>query len=148
MPESVASPSTKDRTLKESKTSRLKKLHKRGLSFGNKHGNQTDRQDPNVNVCRSHYFRWSRANIPLNRSSNQGPSTSAQSDESSDRVGNLFGTPLCPKMDQIPLIEPLICKKISHERLTVLCFREDCLVTGCQEGFICTWARPNRASRL
>lgn len=45
-------------------------------------------------------------------------------------------------MDEVPIIEPLVCKKISHERLTVLHFREDCLVTACQEGFICTWARP------
>uniref|UniRef100_A0A0K0D2I9 WD_REPEATS_REGION domain-containing protein n=1 Tax=Angiostrongylus cantonensis TaxID=6313 RepID=A0A0K0D2I9_ANGCA len=40
------------------------------------------------------------------------------------------------------IAEPLICKKIAHERLTVLEFRKDCLVTACQEGFICTWARP------
>ncbi|EPB67316.1 hypothetical protein ANCCEY_13590 [Ancylostoma ceylanicum] len=40
--------------------------------------------------------------------------------------------------------EPLICKKIAHERLTVLEFRKDCLVTACQEGFICTWARPGK----
>jgi hypothetical protein len=123
---------TKDGTIKESKTSKLKKLHKRGLSFGNRHGNQTD--------------RWSRANLPIrNTQSNSG---TVNDDGNPDRVNNMFGTPQCPKMDQTPIIEPLICKKISHERLTVLCFREDCLVTGCQEGYICTWSRPNRISRL
>ncbi|XP_049595508.1 WD repeat-containing protein 20 isoform X1 [Syngnathus scovelli] len=55
-----------------------------------------------------------------------------------------LGTPLCPRMEDVPLLEPLICKKIAHERLTVLIFLEDCLVTACQEGFICTWARPGK----
>ncbi|XP_038823605.1 WD repeat-containing protein 20 isoform X1 [Salvelinus namaycush] len=55
-----------------------------------------------------------------------------------------LGTLLCPHMEDIPLLEPLICKKIAHERLTVLIFLEDCIVTACQEGFICTWARPGK----
>uniref|UniRef100_A0A674N810 WD repeat-containing protein 20 n=1 Tax=Takifugu rubripes TaxID=31033 RepID=A0A674N810_TAKRU len=55
-----------------------------------------------------------------------------------------LGTLLCPRMEDVPLLEPLICKKIAHERLTVLIFLEDCLVTACQEGFICTWARPGK----
>ncbi|XP_052436876.1 WD repeat-containing protein 20 [Carassius gibelio] len=59
-----------------------------------------------------------------------------------------LGTPLCPRMQDVPLLEPLICKKIAHERLTVLIFLEDCLVTACQEGFICTWARPGKVGLL
>uniref|UniRef100_A0A3P8UHM7 WD repeat-containing protein 20 n=1 Tax=Cynoglossus semilaevis TaxID=244447 RepID=A0A3P8UHM7_CYNSE len=55
-----------------------------------------------------------------------------------------LGTILCPRMDEVPLLEPLVCKKIAHERLTVLIFLEDCLVTACQEGFVCTWARPGK----
>uniref|UniRef100_M4A1J8 WD repeat-containing protein 20 n=1 Tax=Xiphophorus maculatus TaxID=8083 RepID=M4A1J8_XIPMA len=55
-----------------------------------------------------------------------------------------LGTTLCPRMEEVPLLEPLVCKKIAHERLTVLIFLEDCLVTACQEGFICTWARPGK----
>ena len=47
-------------------------------------------------------------------------------------------------MNQVPIIEPLISKKIAHERLTVLFFREECIVTGCQEGYVCTWARPGK----
>ncbi|XP_061553297.1 WD repeat-containing protein 20 isoform X1 [Phycodurus eques] len=58
-----------------------------------------------------------------------------------------LGTPLCPRMEDVPLLEPLICKKIAHERLTVLIFLEDCLVTACQEGFICTWARPGKVEK-
>ncbi|XP_023668639.1 WD repeat-containing protein 20 [Paramormyrops kingsleyae] len=59
-----------------------------------------------------------------------------------------LGTTLCPCMEDVPLLEPLICKKIAHERLTVLIFLEDCLVTACQEGFICTWARPGKGGLL
>ncbi|XP_037911515.1 WD repeat-containing protein 20 isoform X1 [Hermetia illucens] len=54
----------------------------------------------------------------------------------------LIGTPACPRFDECPLLEPLICKKIAHERLTALIFREDCFLTACQDGFIYTWARP------
>ncbi|KAG7461300.1 hypothetical protein MATL_G00208550 [Megalops atlanticus] len=59
-----------------------------------------------------------------------------------------LGTALCPRMEDVPLLEPLICKKIAHERLTVLIFLEDCLVTACQEGFVCTWARPGKVGLL
>ncbi|XP_055969684.1 WD repeat-containing protein 20 isoform X1 [Sorex fumeus] len=55
-----------------------------------------------------------------------------------------LGTALCPRMEDVPLLEPLVCKKIAHERLTVLIFLEDCIVTACQEGFICTWGRPGK----
>uniref|UniRef100_A0A3P8ZWW7 WD repeat-containing protein 20 n=1 Tax=Esox lucius TaxID=8010 RepID=A0A3P8ZWW7_ESOLU len=84
------------------------------------------------------------------------------SSKSSDRLNQLssaartakadaaktLGTLLCPRMEEIPLLEPLVCKKIAHERLTVLIFLEDCLVTACQEGFICTWARPGKVVSL
>ncbi|NWR05177.1 DMWD protein, partial [Paradoxornis webbianus] len=53
-----------------------------------------------------------------------------------------LGTALCPRLHEVPLLEPLVCKKIAQERLTVLLFLEDCIVTACQEGLICTWARP------
>ncbi|KAF3849686.1 hypothetical protein F7725_019405 [Dissostichus mawsoni] len=59
-----------------------------------------------------------------------------------------LGTTLCPRMEDLPLLEPLVCKKIAHERLTVLIFLEDCLVTACQEGFVCTWARPGKVGLL
>ena len=55
----------------------------------------------------------------------------------------LIGTASCPRLDEAPLLEPLVCKKIAHERLTSLIFREDCLITACQDGVVCTWARPN-----
>ncbi|ULT89758.1 hypothetical protein L5515_008130 [Caenorhabditis briggsae] len=54
-----------------------------------------------------------------------------------------LGSPSCPGIRDVPIIEPLTCKKVSHDRLTVLEFRKDCVVTACQEGFICTWSRPS-----
>ena len=54
----------------------------------------------------------------------------------------LIGTPACPRFDECPVLEPLVCKKIAHERLTALIFREDCFLTACQDGFVYTWARP------
>lgn len=54
----------------------------------------------------------------------------------------LIGTQACPRLDECPLLEPLVCKKISHERLTALTFREESIVTTCQDGIVCTWARP------
>ncbi|XP_068613440.1 WD repeat-containing protein 20-like [Brachionichthys hirsutus] len=63
-------------------------------------------------------------------------------------VAKTLGTMLCPRMEEVPMLEPLVCKKIAHERLTVLIFLEDCLVTACQEGFVCTWARPGKVGLL
>ncbi|GAB0093702.1 WD repeat-containing protein 20 [Sergentomyia squamirostris] len=54
----------------------------------------------------------------------------------------LIGTSACPRFDECPVLEPLVCKKIAHERLTALIFREDCFLTACQDGIIYTWARP------
>uniref|UniRef100_D9N129-2 Isoform a of WD repeat-containing protein 20 homolog n=1 Tax=Caenorhabditis elegans TaxID=6239 RepID=D9N129-2 len=56
----------------------------------------------------------------------------------------MLGSKFCPGIRDVPMIEPLMCKKVSHDRLTVLEFREDCVVTACQEGYICTWGRPGR----
>uniref|UniRef100_A0A3B4H6K4 WD repeat-containing protein 20-like n=1 Tax=Pundamilia nyererei TaxID=303518 RepID=A0A3B4H6K4_9CICH len=63
-------------------------------------------------------------------------------------AAKVLGTTLCPRMHEVPLLEPLVCKKIAHERLTVLVFMDDCIITACQEGLICTWARPGKAVRL
>jgi len=57
-----------------------------------------------------------------------------------------LGSAQCPRIHDVPVIEPLVNKKISHERLTALVFKEECLVTACQDGYVCTWARPGRTS--
>ncbi|ETN82336.1 WD domain, G-beta repeat protein [Necator americanus] len=93
-------------------------FHRRGFTLGRLGGSNSDRR---------------RLESPTS-------AASAALDEA-----RLLGTRVCPRMEDVPVIEPLICKKISHERLTVLEFRKDCLVTACQEGFICTWARPGKA---
>ena len=54
------------------------------------------------------------------------------------------GTVLCPRMDEISILEPLVAKKVANERLSALSFREDCIVMACHEGFIRTWARPGK----
>jgi len=56
----------------------------------------------------------------------------------------LIGTAACPRFDQCPLLEPLICKKISNERLSALVFKEDCILTSCYDGSVYTWARPGK----
>ena len=61
-----------------------------------------------------------------------------------DNAIRLLGTPACPRLDDAPLLEPLLCKKIAHERLTALVFREECIVTACQDGIVYTWARPGK----
>lgn len=58
----------------------------------------------------------------------------------------LIGTASCPRYDQCPRMEPLIRKKIAHERLTALVFKEDCFVAACQDGYVYTWARPGKIS--
>ena len=59
-----------------------------------------------------------------------------------DNAIKLLGTAACPRMSESPMLEPLICKKVSVDRLSSLVFREECLITACQEGLVYTWARP------
>lgn len=65
-----------------------------------------------------------------------------------DSAMKMYGTHACPRLDQVPILEPLVCKKVSHERLTSLSFRNECIVTACQEGIILTWARPGKVVSL
>lgn len=56
----------------------------------------------------------------------------------------LIGTGACPRFDECPVLEPLVCKKVAHERLTALLFRGEYVVTACADGGVNTWARPTR----
>lgn len=58
----------------------------------------------------------------------------------------LLGSSICPRMSDIPILEPSICKKISFERLTSLIFCQGGFITSCQDGFVFSWARPSRVS--
>jgi len=117
-------------TLPASGKSKLRKLHKRGLSFGSRFTGTTDRSARNPST-----------------SGNQLGKGQSAGNKEWDLPNRIFGTAQCPRMDDIPLIEPIVCKKIAHERVTVLHFREECLVTASQDGFICTWARPGERRR-
>uniref|UniRef100_A0A8R1XVZ1 WD_REPEATS_REGION domain-containing protein n=1 Tax=Onchocerca volvulus TaxID=6282 RepID=A0A8R1XVZ1_ONCVO len=99
------------------------KKHKRGFSFTTK-------------LTGSSHDRWNR---------NHSSTTANEKDK--ENSAKFLGTPVCPRMEEVTVIEPLICKKIAHERLTGLIFREDCVVTACQEGFILTWARPGKVRK-
>ncbi|CAH0400407.1 unnamed protein product [Chilo suppressalis] len=74
----------------------------------------------------------------------RGKSAGAASNDSYDPL-KLIGTPSCPRFDECPVLEPLVCKKIAHERLTALLFRAEYLVTACADGCVNTWARPARS---
>ena len=75
-------------------------------------------------------------------SDKNGVSRPSQSGAKGDDPNKLLGTPSCPRIEEVPMLEPLICKKVSHERLTALVFRQDSFVVACQEGFVSMWARP------
>ncbi|KAI3422229.1 hypothetical protein GPALN_012759 [Globodera pallida] len=107
---------------------RFKKFHKRGFSFGSRlAGNDRSKQHAT--------------------SSNGANSAESTLKRGENFTSHFFGTAQCPRLEDVPMIEPLMCKKIAHERLGTLLFREDCIVTACQEGIICTWARPNLLTR-
>lgn len=86
-------------------------------------------------------FDLSSRNVVTNKQQQHMQSPSGSIVPSYDPM-QLIGTSVCPRFDECPLLEPLVCKKIAHERLTALIFREDCFLTACQDGLIYTWARP------
>ncbi|CAG0914426.1 unnamed protein product [Notodromas monacha] len=90
-----------------------------------------------------------KRNFSFGRSSDKnamkaGVDSSCNSQWIEDPV-RLIGSPACPRLDECPLLEPLVCKKVSYERLTALVFKEDCFVVACQDGIISPWARPDRS---
>lgn len=52
---------------------------------------------------------------------------------------------IAPKMSEVNMVEPLVCKKVWSERLTDVVFREDCLLLATEDGFVHLWARPGRS---
>ncbi len=104
-----------------------KKEHKRNFSLG-----KSDKS--------------STANSTLEKSAKSGSETTSLLPSSSSEYEYVrLGSPQCPRIVEVPLIDPLVCKKVSLERLTSLVFLEETLVTACQDGFVCTWARPGRS---
>uniref|UniRef100_A0A673C8U7 WD repeat domain 20a n=1 Tax=Sphaeramia orbicularis TaxID=375764 RepID=A0A673C8U7_9TELE len=68
------------------------------------------------------------------RTTNATHSMGHISSKSSDKLKPTLALCFAHAWRTWPLLEPLICKKIAHERLTVLIFLEDCLVTACHGG--------------
>ncbi|KAG0710802.1 WD repeat-containing protein 20 [Chionoecetes opilio] len=95
------------------------KEHKRSLSLASKNSTQN---------CKGYVNK------------NQSVGSSLTSEDSQKPMGTL----LCPRLDECPVLEPMICKKIGHERLSGLVFREDCVITSCQDGCVLTWCRPGK----
>uniref|UniRef100_A0A915MGU5 WD_REPEATS_REGION domain-containing protein n=1 Tax=Meloidogyne javanica TaxID=6303 RepID=A0A915MGU5_MELJA len=107
---------------------RFRRLHKRGLSIGSRLTGNSEKNNRQNGISSSGAHS---VDGTLKRS--DCPSFAAK----------LFGTPQCPRIEEIPIIEPILCKKVSNGRLGSLHFREDCIVTTCQEDYICIWIRPN-----
>ncbi|CAF1182087.1 unnamed protein product [Adineta ricciae] len=61
-----------------------------------------------------------------------------------DLTKSTFGTNLCPKLDDIQVIEPVITEFIAHERLNGIYFGENYLLTSSQDGIIAIWEKPQK----
>ncbi|CAF4733423.1 unnamed protein product, partial [Rotaria socialis] len=60
-----------------------------------------------------------------------------------DLTKTTFGTSLCPRLDDIQIIEPIVAEFISHERINGIYFGENCLFTSSQDGIITIWEKPH-----
>lgn len=78
----------------------------------------------------------------LSALTNNNNSSSRQSNF--DLTKNTFGTNLCPKLEDIQMIEPIITEFISNERLNGIYFGENYLITSSQDGFITIWEKPQK----
>ncbi|XP_017848847.1 WD repeat-containing protein 20 isoform X2 [Drosophila busckii] len=146
---------------RESGTASNHRQHRKAMSMLKSYNqyNHSNNHNNNSSSSTSTNFAHSTAvesgnsfgSLKLSKSShNSSLATAAQSSGtvSSYDPMKLIGTPACPRFEECPLLEPLVCKKIAHERLTALIFREDCFLTACQDGFIYTWARPGQTSNV
>ncbi|CAF3665681.1 unnamed protein product [Rotaria sp. Silwood1] len=79
-------------------------------------------------------------NLLLNNNNNNLSSRQT----SVDLTKSTFGTNLCPKLDDIQVIEPIITEFIAHERLNGIYFGENYLITSSQDGLITIWEKPQK----
>ena len=114
----------------------------RDQGHNDKHGGSSSSLLSSSKSVNSNYQNNSSAAAHANASGQQTLSEGLQNGDCV-RLGSIQ----CPRIHDVPIIEPLVMKKIAHERLTALVFREECLVTACQDGYVCTWARPGRVVR-
>ena len=127
------------------------------LNFGDKNKDHKRNFSLTGRINSSHHSDSKNSSNASSGSAHSG--LMSNSSASNNSLGNVInngrlpeyvklGSPQCPKINQVPLIEPLVCKRISQERLTTLNFLEDCFVVSCQEGIVATWARPGRLVSL
>jgi hypothetical protein len=87
-------------------------------------------------------------NTSISNDSGQGTLLSLTNNSLSSRRTNLdltkstFGTNLCPKLDEIQIIEPIVTERISNERLNGIYFGENCFFTSSQDGIVAIWEKP------
>ena len=127
------------------------------LSFS-RHSNKIHKsiQDSPDNTLLSHTQDPAKKNrkLPLLSSStvndSKSSATPVSAHDSLSRRTNLdltrstFGTNLCPKLDEVPIIEPIVSELISHERLNGIHFGETSFFTSSQDGIITVWAKPSQ----
>ncbi|KAF7233693.1 hypothetical protein EG68_09716 [Paragonimus skrjabini miyazakii] len=58
---------------------------------------------------------------------------------------SLFGSPVCPRFGDVPVLEPLVYTVMHQHRLTDLVFRRNTVHVVCQQGLIRSWSRPTRS---
>lgn len=56
---------------------------------------------------------------------------------------SVFGSPMCPRFGDVPILEPLVCRTMHQHRLTDLVFRRNTVHVVCQQGLIRSWSRPS-----
>jgi hypothetical protein len=81
----------------------------------------------------------SLSTLTTNNSSSASSSSSRRTNF--DLTKTTFGTNLCPKLDDIQVIEPIITEFISHERLNGIYFGENYFLTSSQDGIITIWEK-------
>lgn len=65
-----------------------------------------------------------------------------------DPMSISLGSRRCPRLSEVPLVEPLVCKKVSHDRLISLSLDADHIFMSSQDGCLFIWTRPIFAVKL
>ena len=119
------------------------KSHK-ALSFSDKHIKQTTNSTSKNNASSNIFSNNGQTMVNCTGSLGANHHQSHPNNANICDPGRLLGTILCPKLDDVPMLEPHVCKKIAHERLTALAFHKDYFIVANQDGRVTVWGRPNK----
>ena len=104
--------------------------------------NVTSKSAINSSFHKSDSKKEHKRNFSLNAKHHSDKNqTKQQQNKTVEDPVKLLGTPICPRLEDVCKLEPLVCKKISHERLSSLTFCEDCFVVACND--VSIWVRPS-----